>query len=303
MEIYKENVRDLLHPSAPTLSVRESPTKGVYVEGLTEEYVASEEDITELIQLGERSRSVSSTKMNQRSSRSHSLFIIIVEQKNLADDSVKIGRLNLIDLAGSEKVGKTGATGNTLEEAKKINQSLSALGNCIHALTEAKRGHVPYRDSKLTRILQESLGGNTKTTLVITASPHVFNAEETLSSLRFGARAKTIQNKVSQNVKRSVEELMAIINALKGELIRLKTYCVSLESHIRSVQSGEVDISAPIPTAPAKGSTSEESGTHARAESAPSVKSTGSTTVVSVTDSQPSTQKSTQRSSSASRKT
>ena len=86
------------------------------------------------------------------------------------------------------KVGKTGATGNTLEEAKKINQSLSALGNCIHALTEAKRGHVPYRDSKLTRILQESLGGNTKTTLVITASPHVFNAEETLGSLRFGAR-------------------------------------------------------------------------------------------------------------------
>ena len=188
LEIYKENIRDLLHPATPTLPVRESPTKGVYVEHLTEEYVSSEEDIAELIRLGEASRSVAATQMNARSSRSHSLFIIQVEQKNLADDSIKTGRLNLVDLAGSEKVGKTGATGNLLEEAKKINQSLSALGNCIHALTESHRGHVPYRDSKLTRILQESLGGNTKTTLVITASPHVFNAEETLGSLRFGAR-------------------------------------------------------------------------------------------------------------------
>ena len=188
LEIYKENIRDLLNPSAKNLAVRESTSKGVFVEHLTEEFVSSEEDIAELIKQGESSRSVSATKMNQRSSRSHSLFIITIEQKNIQDDSIKVGRLNLIDLAGSEKVGKTGATGNTLEEAKKINQSLSALGNCIHALTESKRGHIPYRDSKLTRILQESLGGNTKTTLVITASPHVFNAEETLGSLRFGAR-------------------------------------------------------------------------------------------------------------------
>src|SRR3990167_2317301 len=117
--------------------------------------------------------------MNQRSSRSHSLFIITIEQKNIQDDSIKVGRLNLIDLAGSEKVGKTGATGNTLEEAKKINQSLSALGNCIHALTKSKKTHVPYRDSKLTFILRESLGGNCKTTLLIACSPHIFNLEET----------------------------------------------------------------------------------------------------------------------------
>lgn len=106
LEIYKENIRDLLQPSSNSLPVRESPTKGVYVEHLSEEFVSSEEDISDLIAQGESSRSVASTKMNQRSSRSHSLFIITVEQKNLEDDSIKIGKLNLIDLAGSEKVCK-----------------------------------------------------------------------------------------------------------------------------------------------------------------------------------------------------
>ncbi len=116
-----------------------------------------------------------------------SVFIIVVEQKG-ADGTSKVGKLNLVDLAGSEKVKKTEATGQTLEEAKKINQSLSSLGNCIHSLTESKRSHVPYRDSKLTHILKESLGGNTKTTLVITCSPSIFNIEETISTLKFGTR-------------------------------------------------------------------------------------------------------------------
>lgn len=247
LEIYKERIRDLLNPSKDNLPVRESTTKGIYVEGLTEEYVGCEEDIAEIIAQGEKSRSVASTNMNQRSSRSHSLMIITIEQKNLEDDSTRVGRLNLIDLAGSEKVGKTGASGNTLEEAKKINQSLSALGNCIHALTEAKRGHVPYRDSKLTRVLQESLGGNTKTTLVVTASPHVFNLEETVSSLRFGARAKTIQNKVSQNVQRSAEELMIIVQTLKSELLKMRRYSSQLEKQIAYMKSPEYDPSKPMP--------------------------------------------------------
>lgn len=99
-----------------------------------------------------------------------------------------MGKLNLADLAGSEKIGKTGATGETLEEAKKINQSLSTLGNCINALTKSKRGYIPYRDSKLTHILRESLGGNCKTTLIITCSPHKFNFDETVSTLKFGQR-------------------------------------------------------------------------------------------------------------------
>lgn len=104
----------------------------------------------ELLRLGEKHRATSSTKMNSVSSRSHSLFILTLQQRS-PDGSMKEGRLNLADLAGSEKVGKTGATGETLEEAKKINQSLSALGNCINALTKSKKGHVPYRDSRLTR--------------------------------------------------------------------------------------------------------------------------------------------------------
>jgi kinesin family protein 5 len=108
--------------------------------------------------------------MNETSSRSHSLFTITILQR-WPDGTTKSGKLNLADLAGSEKVNKTGATGDTLEEAKKINQSLSALGNCIMALTKSRRGHIPYRDSKLTHILRESLGGNSKTTLLITCSP------------------------------------------------------------------------------------------------------------------------------------
>ncbi len=136
--------------------------------------------------------------MNAESSRSHSIFIITVTQKNMADGSVRTGKLYLVDLAGSEKVGKTGATGQTLEEAKKINKSLTALGMVINSLTDGKvvsslflisqSTHIPYRDSKLTRILQESLGGNSRTTLIINCSPSSFNEAEILSTLRFGMR-------------------------------------------------------------------------------------------------------------------
>jgi kinesin family protein 5 len=117
--------------------------------------------------------------------------MIIVDQK-MSDGSVKSGKMNLVDLAGSERVAKTNVTAKQLDEAKDINKSLSCLGKCIHALAEAstkgQKIHVPFRESQLTRILQESLGGNTKTALIITCSPAVYNAEETLSTLRFGAR-------------------------------------------------------------------------------------------------------------------
>ena len=126
--------------------------------------------------------------MNEQSSRSHSIFLLNVDQKNLKDLSTKSGKLYLVDLAGSEKGNKTGATGQTLEEAKKINKSLSALGLVINALTDSKSSYVPYRDSKLTRILQESIGGNSKTTLIINTSPSSYNEPETVSTLRFGIR-------------------------------------------------------------------------------------------------------------------
>lgn len=147
---------------------------------------------------GSQNRSVAATRMNATSSRSHSIFLVTVQQKNIKTDTSKQGKLYCCDLAGSEKVEKTEAKGTTLDEAKMINKSLSALGNVINALTESKTkgSFIPYRDSKLTRILQESLGGNSQTCLVITCSMSQYNDRETLSTLRFGNRAKSIKNAV-----------------------------------------------------------------------------------------------------------
>ena len=139
--------------------------------------------------------------MNKFSSRSHTIFKIAIEQI-FPNDTQKKGILNLIDLAGSEKVSKTRVVGEKLEEACKINLSLSCLGNVIHALT-SNCDHVPYRDSKLTRLLQESLGGNFKTSLIITCSPHSANTKETISTMKFARRAKSIKNHIKMNIKKS----------------------------------------------------------------------------------------------------
>lgn len=215
LEIYKEKLKDLCGFTGE-LKIKENKTKGIFVEGLSEIYVASEEEMLEVLATGERNRTVASTKMNSVSSRSHQLFILEVKQK-LPNDSEKKGILNLVDLAGSEKINQTGVTGNKLEEAKKINLSLSALGNVIKSLTKHSE-HIPYRDSKLTRLLQESLGGNYKTTLVICCSPHPRNYEDTISTLKFAQRAKSIKNKVHLNIKKSAEEYLKIIEELKREL-------------------------------------------------------------------------------------
>lgn len=147
---------------------------------------------------GNTKRVTASTKMNDTSSRSHAVFIITVEQIEETPDGkrAKVGKLNLVDLAGSERVRVTGATGIRLEESKKINQSLSALGNVISALTEYKqpKSHIPYRDSKITRLLEDSLGGNCKTTFMAMISPAIEAFGESLSTLKFANRAKTIKN-------------------------------------------------------------------------------------------------------------
>ncbi|CAG9311877.1 unnamed protein product [Blepharisma stoltei] len=230
LEIYKEKLKDLLGNNSANLKIKEDVRKGIYVHGLTEMYVVCEEEIMEVLSLGESNRTVASTKMNNVSSRSHQLFMLEINQK-LANDSEKRGILNLVDLAGSEKVNQTGVTGNKLEEAKKINLSLSALGNVIHALTNGSE-HIPYRDSKLTRLLQESLGGNYKTTLIVCCSPHPRNLDDTLNTLKFGQRAKTIKNQFKLNIKRSPEEYIRIINQLKqqlaeakDEICRMRGYC------------------------------------------------------------------------------
>jgi hypothetical protein len=216
LQIYKEVIYDLL-TGERDLKVKESPVKGIYVEGISEFFIDSRDTFLELLKLSQDQRIVSGTKLNQYSSRSHTIFMLEVQQTLKKDNITKRGILNLIDLAGTEKVSKTGAVGETLEEAKKINLSLSALGNVIHSLTSGSE-HIPYRDSKLTRMLQESLGGNYKTTLIVTCSPHSHHLEETISTLKFAQRAKTIKNKVKVNIKLSYEELQKIIAQLKIEL-------------------------------------------------------------------------------------
>lgn len=194
LEIYNENVRDLLNPNAVpgSLTLKEMPSEGVVVQNLSTHAVHSAAECEQLLSIGTKNRMVGATLMNAGSSRSHSIFIISVEQITTAngmdsgaEPTIKRGKLNLVDLAGSERQAKTGATGERLKEATKINLSLSALGNVISALVDGKSKHIPYRDSKLTRLLQDSLGGNTKTIMVACISPAEYNYDETLSTLRY----------------------------------------------------------------------------------------------------------------------
>jgi kinesin family protein 5 len=239
MEIYMERIRDLLVPQNDNLPVHEEKNKGVYVKGLLEVYVASVEEVFEVMRRGGDARAVASTNMNAESSRSHSIFVITVTQKNVETGSMKSGQLFLVDLAGSEKVGKTGASGQTLEEAKKINKSLSALGMVINSLTDGKSSHIPYRDSKLTRILQESLGGNSRTTLIINCSPSSYNDSETLSTLRFGMRAKSIKNKAKVNAELSPAELKAMLKKAQGQVTTFESYIANLEGEVAIWRAGE----------------------------------------------------------------
>ncbi|KAI9026205.1 kinesin heavy chain, partial [Hyaloraphidium curvatum] len=232
MEIYMERIRDLLNPVNDNLPIHEEKGRGVFVKGMMEIYVSQIEEVFDIMKRGLVNRAVAYTNMNEASSRSHSIFVITVQCKNTKDGSNRIGRLYLVDLAGSEKIKKTDAAGQTLEEAKKINKSLSALGNVINALTDGKSTHVPYRDSKLTRILQESLGGNSKTTLVVCCSPSSYNDMETLSALRFGMRAKTIKNKARVNQELSPAELKAALKKTKADLETFKSYASLLEGEV-----------------------------------------------------------------------
>ncbi len=199
-EIYNEEIRDLLSPqkSAHGLELKESIDSGVYIKDLTSVVVKSVAEINSVLQKGKKNRSVGFTLMNAGSSRSHSIFSVVIECCSVDSDKnehIRVGKLSLVDLAGSERQSKTGASGDRLKEATKINLSLSALGNCISALVDGKSNHVPYRDSKLTRILQDSLGGNTKTVMCANAGPADYNYDESLSTLRYASRAKNIKNK------------------------------------------------------------------------------------------------------------
>uniref|UniRef100_A0A671Y9D5 Kinesin-like protein n=1 Tax=Sparus aurata TaxID=8175 RepID=A0A671Y9D5_SPAAU len=188
------------------LSVHEDKYRVPYVKGCTERFVTSPEEVMDVIDEGKANRHVAVTNMNEHSSRSHSIFLISIKQENVETEQKLSGKLYLVDLAGSEKVSKTGAEGAVLDEAKNINKSLSALGNVISALAEGTKSHVPYRDSKMTRILQDSLGGNCRTTMFICCSPSSYNDAETKSTLMFGQRAKTIRNTVTVNLELTAEQ-------------------------------------------------------------------------------------------------
>uniref|UniRef100_A0A6Q2WUP0 Kinesin family member 13Bb n=1 Tax=Esox lucius TaxID=8010 RepID=A0A6Q2WUP0_ESOLU len=232
MEIYNEKVRDLLDPkgSRQALRVREHKVMGPYVDGLSQLAVACYKDIESLMSEGNKSRTVAATNMNEESSRSHAVFNIILTHTliDLASGTrgEKVSKLSLVDLAGSERAAKTGATGERMKEGSNINKSLSTLGLVISALADQGAGKtkfVPYRDSVLTWLLKDSLGGNSRTAMVATVSPAADNYDETLSTLRYADRAKSIVNHAVINEDpnaRIIRELREEVEKLREQLTK-----------------------------------------------------------------------------------
>ena len=218
VEIYNEEVRDLLVNNSKKLDIREDRNKGTFVKDLTYITLKDTEDIQKCLEKGNKNRHVGATSMNDQSSRSHSLFTVYLEIEE--NKKIRSGKLNLVDLAGSERVGKTNATGQTFDEGKKINLSLTALGSVIDALS-SNRKHIPYKDSKLTRLLSDSLGGNTKTVMFANISPASYNYDETVGTLRYASRAKLIKNapKINEDpLDAELRKYEAEIKALKEQL-------------------------------------------------------------------------------------
>lgn len=231
VELYNEELRDLLSTDAPKplstggLKVYDDKGKGVIIQGLEDTPMRDAAHGLSLLRRGSQKRQIASTRCNESSSRSHSIFTMTVHTKETTvkgEDVLRVGKLNLVDLAGSENIGRSGAENKRAREAGMINQSLLTLGRVINALVE-KNSHVPYRESKLTRLLQESLGGRTKTCIIATVSPDRDNLEETLSTLDYALRAKSIRNRPEMNSRMTraglITEYVREIERLKRDIL------------------------------------------------------------------------------------
>ena len=268
LEIYNEEILDLLDPksgftanrmmkkqSNNSVTIREEKDGSIGLYGLIEEKVGSYEEMLACLERGSLSRSTSSTLMNETSSRSHAIFSITLEQHQIDDlykskkSDSKISevvsetpefitaKFHFVDLAGSERIKKTGATGNTLKEGININKGLLCLGNVIAALTESTSHHIPYRDSKLTRILQDSLGGNARTYMIACVSPAESNYDETLNTLKYASRARNIKNKPKINTDPNT----ALVNQMKQQIFELKEEILKYRMALKK-QLGDQDI-------------------------------------------------------------
>ena len=248
LEIYNEQIMDLLDPQSYNLHVREDIKKGVYVEGLNEETVNGVKDMMNLTTRGARNRHVGSTLMNKESSRSHSVLTTTIESKTMNEEGVwqmKSSRFHIIDLAGSERSKNTNAVGERLKEAGMINKSLTALGIVINSLVEVSEGkkrHVHYRDSKLTFLLRDSLGGNSKTVIIANVTAAAISVGETLSTLKFAQRAKLIKNKAVIN-----EESSSTIHLLKAELRMVKKNLAEQTNQLKIAHDQLTNIRESIP--------------------------------------------------------
>ena len=233
LEIYNENIRDLLsNNSDEYLDLREDPTKGIVVSGITELNVTSCNDILKILKRGNKNRTQEATGANETSSRSHAILQVLVEYKTKntgIEVEIRYGKLSLIDLAGSERASATQNRGIRLIEGANINRSLLTLGNCINALCDANikgtKPYVPYRDSKLTRLLKDSLGGNARTVMIANISPSINTFDDTYNTLKYANRAKNIKTFVQRNVLNAqyhISNYVNIINNLKAEINDLK---------------------------------------------------------------------------------
>ena len=230
-ELYRESINDLLGSGSNDFRIREdSGGRGVYVENLFAKPCTTAPEVLEALQYGLGRRHVAATKANETSSRSHTLTTISLTQTNhMRGETVTTSRLMLVDLAGSEKVGKTGAEGDRLKEAQMINLSLTLLGNVIYKLTDGKSKYIPYRDSKLTRLLQDSFGGNASTILLCHCSAAPYNLDETISTLLFASRAKKIRNRPRVNRDMTAVEMKQALLQAKEELAVLRDKLALLE--------------------------------------------------------------------------